>query len=225
MSVKDPASDRKPPRAVWVAAAILCLCTLVALWVTAARVKGQKLAARMGERIRAETGAPLSIGDGRPLPLRLRRGQSVAVEYFLLRFDARGESLSIADDKNRPLVEFLHLKKGRQRGWQELRLTFQEADGPDLSLEAELRPGATSHGDGWYAAVRPGLRVEFDRDRSVTVTAWDPAKGDLTLKAQRSDQAEEHRIAAGGRAGAFGLAFGVTKREGAAWGLLLESEP
>src|SRR5262245_63910650 len=167
-------SVKATQRLQWTFAAILCGCTLVALWSTAMSVRERKLAARRGERIQGADPVRLTGGDGRPMRIPLRRGQKLAVEHFSLLY--QDESLSVVGH-----VEFLNLKKGEQRGYQELRLTVLEVDPTEVVVEAEIRPGASSYGDGRYE-IRPGLQVEFDRKRFVTVTAWDPAKPEVKVK-------------------------------------------
>jgi hypothetical protein len=190
----------------WVFAAVLCLCTLVALWATAMSVREQKLAARRGERIQDAVALA-----GAPARLQLRQGQKLAVEHFTLLF--RDGILSVT-----PFVEFLNLKKGEQRGWQELRLTILEVDSTEVLFEAEIRPGSPSMGDGWFAAIRAGLRVEFEGNRSVTVVSWDPAKPEMKLKIEHGDKAEEQTLGENGQARAFGITVRLEKR-----GLLLTS--
>ncbi len=194
----------------WIFAGILCLCTLVALWATAMRVREQKLAARRGDRI--QDAAPIRLPeDGRPRKLELRRGQKVAVEHFTLL--CSDQTLAVV-----PFVEFIDLKKGDVRGWQELRLAVLEVDQTGIALEAGIRPGAPSTGDGWYTAIRQGLQVEFDGNRSVAVVSWDPAKPEIKVKIQHGDQGKEETLGENAQVRAFGILLRLEKR-----GLLLTS--
>jgi tRNA A-37 threonylcarbamoyl transferase component Bud32 len=96
-----PAS-RKPGKVAWGFAAVLVLCTLVALWVTAARVKGQKLAARRGEVI-AETPHPspeksrLRVGPDR----KLAGTTAKTLEEFFSRA-SKGETVEVEIDPASP---------------------------------------------------------------------------------------------------------------------------
>ncbi len=278
----------KPGKLRWIATAALCLCTLVALWVTGARVRAQKLAMRGGEKIETPTlisekdhlrvaadrrlsgttartleeyfakapkgqtadveidpsapaqrqqevleeagraGVPVRfvVGDTRLLKLYLHRGQRVRVEHFQLFFWDTVENLSVYDAKDRHCVEFLHLKKGHRRGWQELRLTFLEVEKNDLAIEVELRPGSSCYGAGWYYEIRPGLRVDFDGRQSATVMDWDPKKPELKLRFQAGDKVEERALSSHGEGRAVGLAYWL-KRDGTGktWHLLLDDLP
>lgn len=220
MPVKAPSPNGPPSALTWTFVAILCACTLVALWVTAARVKANKLAARYGERI--ERPAIIVAEDARLPRIVLKRGERLHVEHFILHFPDSGDRLTVQDAKDQPLVEFHRIRKGEQRGWQELRMTFLEAAKDHLTIEAELRPGASSFGPGGYRAIRPGLRVEFDPQRSVTVTAWDPDKPELKLKIDTDGQSEERTLVAEAEARVRGISFCLKKSDPGGWTLLLD---
>jgi len=205
----------------WAFAAVLSLCTLVALWATAMSVREKKLAARRGERIQDTTPIRVEVDDVRPQKLQLRPGQKLAVEHFSLLY--RNETLSVTGSQNRSFVEFINLKKGEQRGWQELRLTILEVEPSGLVVDAGIRPGAPSTGDGWYTAIRAGLQVEFDGGQVVTITSWDPAKPELQLKVQQDDEAEEQTLGAHRRVQSFGIGVELQKHPTAGWALLLKS--
>jgi len=164
-----------PVKARWVFATLLCLCTLVALWVTGARVRAQKMAARYGDRTAA---APIDP-EGSSM-VTLRRDERVRVGHFTLEF-ARGEALRILDGSGSPLVEYPGLRKGEMRRWQELQLVVADT-GPDAAkVDVEFHPGSPCQGGGTYLALRQGLQIRFPGDRSVTIAAWDPAKPEAKL--------------------------------------------
>src|SRR6185295_19066072 len=145
MTEQAPARPIQP--VVKVLAGILVLCTLVALWVTAARIKERKIAARYGERI--ET----SPTPDAPLPeITLRPGKPAGVGHFTLDLD---NGLLVTDAQHRPLVRFRDLKTGDERGWQELRLKVLAVDPDSMRLAAEFRPGSPCFGPGDYLALRP----------------------------------------------------------------------
>lgn len=240
----------------WVFAAVLCACTLVALWVTAARVKAQKMAARAGEpiesarpaqeprRLRIAPDRHLSGTSARTLEeffagipqgttvdvevdptsppqrqdevvqeasrrgvdlrfvvgetgiarLVLHRNERLRVEHFILRFWERVDNLSVYDAQGRHLVEFLRMKKGQIRRWQELQLSFMEVEKDRYILEIEVKPGSASFGRGFYRALRPGLRVIFPHDQAMTVSAWDPGKPELKLKCESENESCERTL-------------------------------
>src|SRR5262245_18516251 len=106
-------SVKAAPRLQWILAGILVLCTLVALWATAMRVREQKLAARRGDRgdrIPQEAAPRVEVIDGRPQRVQLPAGQKVAVEHFLLVYGDK--TLKVSDRQGSPLVTFTTLEKG-----------------------------------------------------------------------------------------------------------------
>lgn len=171
---------------VWVLAGILVLCTLTALWVTAARVKANKLAARYGSD---KEPAPVEPRLG---PFALQRGRSVPVQHLTLVFGQAG--LEIHDAQGRTRAIYSPLTKGLRFGWQELRLMLLEATKDDLLIDAEFIPGAASFGPGVYLDLRAGLRVEFPHGRALTLIAWDPAQGEGKIKVEQGDRSEEHPL-------------------------------
>jgi hypothetical protein len=171
MAVKAP-----PGLLFWIPAGVLVLCTLVALWVTAAQIKARKMAARYGERIEADP-AP----DGRLPEFVLRPGQSTRVEHLTLDLDKADGSLVVLDARQRPLARYSGLKKGDERGWQELRIKVLAVDADSIRLATEFRPGAACLGPGRYTALRPGLHIELPGGRGATVAAWDPAKPEVRV--------------------------------------------
>ena len=201
MSVQAP--ERKSSKLIWGLASILVACTLVALWVTGARVKALKLAARRGEAIEP-AGSPEAPAPAR---LVLRRDQRVRAEHFWLRLNAAG-AVEVADAKERPLVEFIRLAKNQVRRWQELQLTFDEVSPEAVAVEVDFKPGAACFGAGRYRAVRQGLQVQFSKGQTVTVTAWDPQAPELTLKFEAPDVNLERKVPLN----ADGTIFGVTFR-------------
>ena len=164
-----------PVKVRWIFAALLCLCTLVALWVTGARVKAAKMAARYGDRSPA---SPVNAaGTSR---LTLRRDERVRVEHLALEL-TKGETVRVFDAAGTVLADF-PAKKGELNRWQELQVVFTEV-GPDAAkVEVEFKPGSPCFGSGRYRALRQGLKVEFPGGRSVTVAKWDADKPEATLK-------------------------------------------
>ncbi len=204
MSVKAAS----PGPVFWVLSGILCACTLVALLVTAIQIKDRKMAARYGERIDAPA-AP----DGRLPEIVLRRGESARVEHLRLDFPKASDALEVRDAQDRPLVRFTELRKGQERGWQELRLRLLDVRPDELRVAPELRPGSPCFGTGVYVSLRPGLRVEFAGGRGATLTAWDPAKPEARLKVESVDRAEECALAGEETRRALGLTMTLHQGE------------
>jgi hypothetical protein len=184
MCAQAPARPLHP--AVKVLVGLLLLCTLTALWATAARIKANKMAARYG--IGAETD-PL---DPQPALIRLHRGLSAPVQHLSVAFSEEG--LEVRDAQGRTRARYVDLRSGQRFGWQELRLTLREATKDDLWIEAEFVPGAASFGAGIYLDLRAGLRVEFPRGRALTLTAWDPGKLEGKVKIEDGAKSEEHSM-------------------------------
>jgi len=195
MAVKAP-----PGPLFWIPAGILVLCTLVALWVTAAQIKARKMAARYGERIEADP-AP----DGRLPEFVLRPGQSTRVEHLTLDLDKADGSLVVLDAQERPLVRYSGLRKGDERGWQELRIKVLAVDAESIRLATEFRPGAACLGPGAFIALRPGLRIETAGGWALTLVTWDEAKPEARVKIESGSGTREDTL----RPGEEHLAFGV----------------
>jgi hypothetical protein len=185
MSAQAP--DSKVHPVVWTLAGILCLCTLTALWVTAARVKANKMAARYG--IGRET-EPSTAPT--PEQIRLRRGQTAPAQHFTLAYVDEG--LEVRDAQGRARVRFPDPKPGQRLGWQELRMTLREATKDELQIDLEFVPGAASTGAGVYRELKAGLRVEFPHGRALTVTAWDPATLEGKVKVEARERSEERLL-------------------------------
>ncbi len=181
MSAQAP--DRKLHPVVWVLAGILCLCTLTALWVTAARVKAAKMAARYGVGVEAAAG-----------PVSLKRGRTAPAQHLTLAHVAEG--LEVRNAQGKALVRYPNPKPGQRLGWQELRVTLREAPTDELLVDVDFVPGAASTGAGLYMDLRAGLRVEFSRGRAVTLTAWDPVKLEGKIKIESADRSEERPLSA-----------------------------
>jgi hypothetical protein len=169
MTVKAPV-----PRWYWALSVVLCLCTLVALWITAWKIRQDKVAARRGGR-EAE---PSETDRLRRLPIA--RDKAVRVAHFKLGY-TRAESLMVLDQNSKPLVTFTGFVPGERRAWQELRIACLAADERSYLVEVEFRPGAPCLGTGEYADLKPGLRIELDEEHAVTVLRWDPAKPEVYL--------------------------------------------
>jgi len=200
MSVQAPAP--KPNKVVWALAAVLCACTLVALWVTGARIKAMKIAARRGEVIEA-AGSPADSPASRVV---LRRDQRLRVEHFGLRQNADG-NVEVVDAKERPLVEFVRIAKGELRRWQELQLSFAEVSPEEATVDVDFKPGTACFGAGRYRALRPGLQVQFAKGSSVTVLAWDPQAPEETLKFEGPGAGLERNVPLHADGKIYGVAF------------------
>lgn len=186
-----------PGPVFWVLAGILSLCTLTALWVTAARVKAQKLAARYGDS--EEAPPPPSPEHA------LRRGIPARVGHFTLEFLKTGDVLEVRDAQDRPLARFPGLRKGQERGWQELRLSVLDAAPDELRVGAQFQPGSPCYGPGTYLALKTGLRIDPAQGRSITLLAWDPAKPEARLKVDVAGGSEEQTLADGETRGILGV--------------------
>ncbi len=180
MSAQAP--DRKLHPVVWVLAGILCLCTLTAMWVTAARVKAAKMAARYGVGVEAEPGALVCLKRGRPVP----------AQHLTLAYVAEG--LEVRNAQGKALVRYPDPRPGQHLGWQELRLTLRDAPKDELLVEVDFVPGAASTGAGLYLELRAGLRIEFSKGRAVTLTAWDPTKLEGKVKFEAAERNEERPL-------------------------------
>jgi hypothetical protein len=180
MSAQAP--DRKLHPVVWVLAGILCLCTLTAMWVTAARIKAAKMAARYGVGVEAEPGALV----------RLKRGQPVPAQHLTLAYVAEG--LEVRNAQGKAMVRYPDPRPGQHVGWQELRLTLRDAPKGELLVEVDFIPGAASAGAGLYMELRTGLRVEFSKGRAVTLIAWDPAKLEGRVMFESAELHEERPL-------------------------------
>jgi hypothetical protein len=171
-------SGQAPPESGklrWILSGLLCLCTLVALWVTGARVKALKMAARYGDRTPAASVDPTGTST-----VSLRREQRVQVAHFTLEF-TKADVLRISDGAGTVLVEFAAPRKGDLRRWQELQLVFTEV-GPDgAKADVEFKPGSPCFGSGTYRALRQGLQIQFP-GRTVTIATWDALKPEATLR-------------------------------------------
>jgi hypothetical protein len=183
--------------------------------VTAARVKALKMEARRGEVI--EPVAPPAAGR-----LVLKRGERQRVEHFTLHVNDSG-NVEVLDAQNRVLVEFLRVRKGQIRRWQELQLAVVDASPERISLDLETKPGATCFGSGRYRALRPGLQVHAGPDRSTTVAAWDPRKPELTLKFQGPNVDVERKVALNGKGEVLGISYHLQADPGGGTALLLET--
>lgn len=170
MSVKAPLRR--------ILAGLLVACTLVALWATGARVKAAKMAARYGDRIAS---APIQAGG--ISTLTLRRDERLKVEHFDVEY-SKGDAVRVFNRAGTALVEFVALKKGERRGWQELQMTIVDIAPDLLKLEVEFKPGSPCFGAGRYRALQQGLQIQFPGGRSVTIAAWDKAKPEATLHAE-----------------------------------------
>jgi hypothetical protein len=202
MSAQAPGQPLHP--AVKVLAGLLVLCTLTALWVTAVRVKANKMAARYG--VGAETD-PL---EARLPPIRLHRGQSAPVQHLSLTFSEEG--LEVRDAQGRTRALYVDLIQGLRLGWQELRMTLREASKDDLVIEPEFIPGAPSFGAGVYLDLRSGLRVEVPHGRALTLIAWDPVKQEGKVRIEDASRSDEYPIT--GTSPAMRLRWSLTKGPG-----------
>jgi len=133
-------------------------------------------------------------GDSGRARLVLRRGDRLKMESFTLQFWLSAENVSVYNAGGTHCVEFDRIQKGERRAWQELQLTFLDVEKDALAMEAELKPGAACFGRGFYRHLKAGLRIEFPRDRSLTVLDWDPVKPSLKLRFDGSGQSLEETL-------------------------------
>jgi len=165
-----------PVKVRWILATLLCLCTLVALWVTGARVRAQKMAARYGDRTAS---APIDAAG--TSTVSLPRDKRVTVEHFTLEYSP-GEIVRVLDRAGTALAEFTGPRKGDVRRWQELQLTFVEVAPDSALVEVEFKPGSPCFGSGRFRALRQGLQIQFPGGRTITIAAWNAAKPEATLR-------------------------------------------
>lgn len=185
-------------------AAVLVLCTLVMLWMTAARIKANKIAARQGD-----AGEPIAAPPPAPvLPeLTLRPGRAAPVGHLTL--EVADAALVVRDAQQRTLVRFTGLRTGQERGWQELRLRLLDVTPGELRVAPELRPGSPCYGAGVYVALRTGLRVDFPGGRSATLVRWPEAR----VKVEAAGRVEEQDLADDEPRDILGLKVFLRKQE------------
>lgn len=172
MPVKTPSSPRR--RALfWAGVGILNALTLVALWITAWRVRQEKLAARLG-------GEPSETPASETAHLRLLPGAPVRFAHFTL-LAAAERTLRILDARGSPCVDFFDLAPGDQRRWQELALAVLGSGTGGWLLEVRLEAGAPCRGSGLYHRLHEGLRIEFSENRALVVERWSPREPLLEL--------------------------------------------
>jgi len=164
-------------------------------------------AAKRGAAVRFVT------GDTRILKLHMERGQRLRVENYTIYFWDRVENLSVYDARGIHCVEFLRLKRGDVRRWQDLQLTLEEASKEAVALEVEIKPGAACFGAGHYSALRTGLRIEFPGNRSFTILALDEAKPEIKASIEGSGKTEERGIPLKGEAQLLGIYYRLLKDE------------
>jgi hypothetical protein len=167
------------PKAYWILSGLLCLATLVALWLTAWKVREEKLAARAGGR----QDPPSETDRLRRLPIP--RGRGVHAGHFKLVYPDRDGALRVYTMANQHLVNFTGLREGERRAWQELQVLVRGADEKGYLVEVAFTPGSPCRGLGEYAALKPGLRIELDEDVALVVQHWDPAKPELRFSTSR----------------------------------------
>ncbi len=158
-------------------------------------------AARRGVTVR------LVSGDTRLIRFLLEKGQKLRVEDYTILFMERMDNLMVSDRREAPCVEFIRLKKGDLRRWHELQLTIEEADKDSLTIEAEIKPGATCFGAGIYFALRGGLRVDFPGGRSFSIVSFDPKAAELKAVFEGPGRSEERTIQPGGEGQVLGTCY------------------
>lgn len=168
MSVKGGA-----PRAYWILSGLLCLCTLVALWIVAWKVRQDKVAARSAGRQESAS------VDG-PRRLLIPRGKAGLAGHFKVSYPGE-RTLSVFDLNARHLATFPGFADGEVRAWQELRMKWIAGDATSAVVEVEFRPSSPCVGVGVYADLKPGLRVELSPDVQFSVERWDPDKPEIFL--------------------------------------------
>ena len=146
------------------------------------------LATLQGVRVR------FVAGDTRVMKLRLGRGQKLRVEDYTIHFMELAENLLVTDRKDLQCVEFMRLEKGALRRWHDLQLTFEEATPDSLTIEIEIKPGATCFGAGIYFLLRDGLRVDFPGGRSFSIASFDPQEPQIRAVFEGGGKSEEKTI-------------------------------
>ncbi len=167
------------PKAYWILSGVLCLAPLVALWITAWKIRQEKVAARSGGRQ-----APPSETD-RLRRLPIPRGRSVHAGHFKLIYPDRDAALLVYTMTQQHLVTFTGLREGERRAWQELQILCRASDEKGYLVEVEFKPGSPCRGLGEYAALKVGLRIDLEEDLALVVQHWDPAKPELRLSTSR----------------------------------------
>lgn len=183
MAVKAPL-----PRTYWILSGLLCLCTLVALWITAWKIRTQKVDARSAGRQEGPS------ETDRIRKLSIRRGGAVRAGHFKIAYPPNEGRLMVLDERMKPYVTFTGVREGERRAWQELQITCLALDEKTCLVEVEFKPGAPSRGPGEFAVLKEGLRIRLEEDVELGVLRWDPAKPEIYL----STPDGETGLAAGG---------------------------
>lgn len=167
-------TGKGPSKLYWALSVALCLCTLVALWATAWKIRQQKVEARRGGRE-----AEPSETD-RPRRVSIARHGAARAGHFKLGYPREG-ALMVLTQTQQTLVTFTDVVPGERRAWQELQITCLAADPSAMLVEVEFKPGAPCRGVGDYLDLKPGLRIQLDDDLFFSVERWDPAKPEVFL--------------------------------------------
>lgn len=167
-----PTPPPKTGKLVWAAVAVLCLCTLVALWVTAARVKAAKMAARYGEKI--EDGPVVA-----PRPrLRITPGATTSLATYFASASKTDLADVDIDPACPPGVQAEVLKEAARQG-----VTCRFVVGEAGFARLELRRGETLRvehfkldlgGDGTVTVrdARDRALVEFPTPAKGAIRRW-----------------------------------------------------
>ena len=144
------------------------------------------------------------------------------MEHFTIHYWERVDNVSVYDSAGRHLVEFLRMKKGQIRRWNELQLTFVEIDKDAAAIEVELKPGASCFGAGHYRALREGLKVGFHGRQSLAISAWDPRKPEITLKFETANESAVRTAGLNGEGRVFSIYYRLLQDPDGEFRLLLD---
>lgn len=216
MSVKAPGRPRR--RALlWAGVATLNALTLAALWVTAWRVREEKLAARLGAQ-------PPAAGGPEETRLRLLPDVPTRFAHFTL-LAAGDATLRVLDARGVPCADFTGLAPGERRNWQELALAVLEAGPGGWLVEARLEPGAPCRGPGLYRKLAEGLRIELSGGRALVVRTWTPEGPALELGVESPDGARTEAFRGPGERVAAGIRIALGRDPSGAWALRAAETP
>lgn len=188
----------RPLRLFRAAAFAVSILVIILMGITGWRIREARLRARFSR----EPGKTFSIAAG----------SHATVEGF--RIEYAPDALRLFDRKERLQCVFTRLATGRRRGWQELQMEIVKITAGQIRLDTFIRPGAPCRGSGEYRVVKPGLRIEFPGDRSVTVLEV-PGKS-WGVSVETPEGIGTHRFEPGKGVTVSGLDIrgGVTMRKG-----------
>jgi hypothetical protein len=216
MPVKDPGRPRRRVL-LWAGVAALNALTLAALWVTAWRIREEKLAARHGA-------GPPAAGGPEETRLRLLPGVPARFAHFTLLAAAEA-TLRVLDARGVPCADFTGLAPGQQRNWQELALAVVEAGPGGWLVEARLEPGAPCRGPGLYRKLAEGLRIELSGGRALVVLKWTLEEPALELAVESPAGTRTETFRGPGERVAAGIRIALGRDPSGAWALRAAEAP